>query len=104
MSSPNVSTSPDQSVTDHGNSDSKSSDDTTQVKEPLEFLGILNEPIARSEIVRADKNVYNEITETAEMQDIPLEQLDESEHINVYTDFAYYALPLYPCLTDRESE
>lgn len=113
--SSNINTSSYQSVTDpeigdQGSSDETtdsspgSSDDSSQAKEPLEFYGILNEPIARSEIVGAYRIVYNEKTQKQEKKDVPLDQLDESEYIDAYTDFAYYALPLHPCLTDLESE
>lgn len=113
------STSLDSSITDPENSTSnstsgsssdtsdsapESSDDTSKTKEPLEFFGALNEPIARSEIVKAGKRVYNEKIQKQEMMDIPLDKLDKFEYFNVYTDFAYYALPIYLCLTNLESE
>lgn len=92
--------SPDSDHEQHG----ETSSDTSKVKEPLEFFGALNEPIDRSEIVKADRTVYNSETERRETTDIPLDEMDESEYFTAYTGFAYYAMPLYPCLTSLDSE
>ena len=103
-------TSQNQSQVTDSNSDSdpeqsgEISSNTSTVKEPLEFFGALNEPIDRSEIVKADITVYNSETQHRETTDIPLDKMDESEYFTAYTGFAYYAMPLYPCLTSLDSE
>ncbi len=79
-------------------SDSGSSVDAPSypVPEDATFLrGAAGDVIGASEITQVWNN---------ENQEIPPESMTEENFFRALTDSAYYALPLYPCLTDRESE
>lgn len=95
---------PDKVSDNNSGSPDKTSSDTSTVKEPYEFFGALNDPVDRSEIVKAKKRVLNPESHLREAKDVPLDKLEESEPDNIYAGFAYCALPIYPAVTDRESE
>ncbi len=66
------------------------------VPEDATFLrGAAGDIIGASEITQVWNN---------ENQEISPESMTEENFFRALTDSAYYALPLYPCLTDRESE
>lgn len=95
---------PDNVSDNNSGSPDETSSDTSTVKEPYEFFGALNDPVDRSEIVKAEKRVLNPESHLREAKDVPLDKLEESEPDNIYAGFAYCALPIYPAVTNRESE
>lgn len=93
------STSTSNAVGDTGSSNTESSSGTpsdTSDPEAMSFLiGLANDPIPLSEIssIETDKD-----------EQISAAELTEENFRAATADCAYYALPLYPCVTDRESE
>lgn len=93
------------SQTDSTENSSENSSENSEIEssssEPWEkivLIGAMNDEIDNSEIVNALRYTPGENTE------ISPDRIDEDRADRATVGFAYCALPLYPCLTDRESE
>lgn len=77
-------------------SDTQSDAPATSKPEAMSFLaGLADDPIPLSELSRIEND---------KKEQIAADELTEENFYEATADCAYYALPLYPCVTDRESE
>lgn len=83
-------------VRDTSSADTESGSGTPSEPEAMSFLaGLADDPIALSELSYIENDKDEQIT---------ADELTEENFGKATADCAYYALPLYSCVTDRESE
>lgn len=83
-------------ASDTSSADTESGSDTPSEPETPSFLiGLANDPIPLSEISSIETDKDEQITAA---------ELTEENFRAATVDCSYYALPLYPCVTDKESE
>lgn len=78
----------------------ESSDTSSKPREKTVLIGALNDEIDRKEIVKALRTEPYPLEDT----EVSPDRIDEDRADRATVGFAYCALPLYPALTDRESE
>lgn len=83
-----------------GPEDPESSDTPSGQREKIVLIGALNDEIDRKEIVKASRIEPYPLDDT----EISPDRIDEDRADRATVGFAYCALPLYPALTNRESE
>lgn len=99
-SNSSTSTTPDSTSTE--NSSTENNSDSSEPSSDFRVIGAAGENVPLSEITKVTQFALNEETGTWGQVEIPFDEISDAAILTA--DFAYYALPLHPCLTNRESE